>query len=227
MSLAWTSTQDDAIASYARASTLQRFNASPGRSVNFYLDEFVYSDIVTSLKMFLMTLGCGVMEIQAPTAGAVGTAALEQRTQSFIIVLRGSVADVTPLFGPVRETEWAPNWTPRFIHPPEGAQREGVVFTTTSANNKQRLWLLTAYDVKEGRVEYVFVTSDFTANKIKIRVLPDGEKQCRAVITYRHSALALEGNEEVAKLDAHWAEQQRVHWETAINAALAKGGAHD
>jgi hypothetical protein len=73
----------------------------------------------------------------------------------------------------------------------------------------------------------VFVTSDFTANKIKIRVLPDGEKQCRAVITYRHSALALEGNEEVAKLDAHWAEQQRVHWETAINAALAKGGAHD
>jgi len=179
------------------------------------------------MKTFLMMLGCGLMQIQAATAGAAGTAALEQRTQSFAIVLRGSVADVTPLFGPVRETEWAPTWTPRFIHPLEGAQREGVVFTTRSANDKERFWLLTAYDVKEGRVEYVFVTPGFTVNEIKIRVLPDGEKQCRAVITYRHSALALEGNEEVVKLDAHWAEQQRVHWETAINVALAKGGVHD
>jgi hypothetical protein len=179
------------------------------------------------MKTFLMMLGCGLVQIQAATVGAAGAAALEQRTQSFAIVLRGSVADVTPLFGPVRETEWIPTWTPRFIHPLEGAQREGVVFTTTSANDKERLWLLTAYDVKEGRVEYVFVTPGFTVNEIKIRVLPDGEKQCRAVITYRHSALALEGNEEVVKLDAHWAEQQRVHWETAINVALAKGGVHD
>ena len=132
---------------------LQRFNASTGRLVNFYFDEFVYYDIVVSMKTFLMMLGCGLMQIQAATAGAAGTAALEQRTQSFAIVLRGSVADVTPLFGPVREPEWTPTWTPRFIHPLEGAQREGVVFTTTSANDKERLWLLTAYDVKEGRVE--------------------------------------------------------------------------
>jgi hypothetical protein len=169
-----------------------------------------------------------VIQDQAAAAGAAGGAvALEQRTQSFTIELKGSVADVTPLFGPVREAEWAPGWTPRFIHPAEGAQHEGVVFTITRANGKDRLWLLTAYDVKEGRVEYVFVTPGFTANEIKIRVVPDGEKQCRATITYRHSALAPEGNEEVAKLDGYWAEQQRLHWETAINAALAKGGAHD
>ena len=180
------------------------------------------------MKTVLMMLGCGVIQIQAAAAGAAGgAAALEQRTQSFTIELKGSVADVTPLFGPVREAEWAPGWTPRFIHPAEGAQHEGVVFTITSANGKERLWLLTAYDVKEGRVEYVFVTPGFTANEIKIRVVPDGEKQCKATITYRHSALAPEGNEEVAKLDGHWAEQQRLHWETAINAALAKGGAHD
>ena len=179
------------------------------------------------MQTIMMILGRGLMLIQAAPAGAAGAAALEQRTQSFTIMLKGAVADVTPFFGPVREAEWAPTWTPRFIHPAEGAQREGVVFTTASANGKERLWLLTAYDVKKGRIEYVFVTPGFTANEIKIRVLPDGEKQCRAVITYRHSALALEGNEEVVKLDAHWAEQQRVHWETAINVALAKGGVHD
>ena len=167
------------------------------------------------------------MLIQLPPARAVGVEALEQRTQSFTISLKGLVADVTPLFGPVREAEWAPTWAPRFIHPAEGAQREGVVFTTTTGDGKERFWLLTVYDAKEGRVEYVFVAPGFTANEIKIRVVRDGERRCKATITYRHSALALEGNQEVAKLNAHWAEQQRVHWETAINSLLAKGGVHE
>src|SRR5437667_8356834 len=173
----------------------------------------------------LMILGYGVIVMQA--AAVPAKAALEQRTQSFTIVLQGSVADVTPLFGPVREAEWAPTWTPRFLHPALGGQCEGAVFTSVSSNGTERLWLLTAYDLKEGRVEYVFIAPGFTANEIKIRVLPDGDKQCKATITYRHSALAPEGNKEVQKLNAHWADQQRAHWETAINAALEKGGAHE
>ena len=152
---------------------------------------------------------------------------VEQRAQSFTIGLNGSVADVTPLFGPVREAEWAPGWSPHFIHPAQGVQREGVVFTTTSGDGRDRLWLLTTYDLRNGRVEYVAITPAFTASEIKIRVLSDGERHSRATITYRRSALAPEGNTEVAKLDAHWAEQQRIHWETAINEALTKGSIHD
>jgi hypothetical protein len=142
-------------------------------------------------------------------------------------MLNGSVRDVTPLFGPVRETEWAPDWSLQFIYPMQGVQRQGVVFTTASGHGKDRLWLLTTYDVMEGPVEYVVITPALTANEIKIRVVPDGEQHCEATITYRRSALELEGNEEVAKLDAHWAEEQRIHWQTAINEALAKGGIHD
>jgi hypothetical protein len=152
---------------------------------------------------------------------------LDQREQSFTIHLNASVADATPLFGPVREAEWAPTWKPRFIHPAEGGQREGAVFTATSADGKERLWLLTAYAPNDGRVEYVLITPGFTANQIKIRVLPDGGNHSQATITYRHSALSPEGNQEVAKLDARWAEQQRAHWETSINAVLHKEGHHD
>jgi hypothetical protein len=165
----------------------------------------------------------GLALVQAALAGQDGTAVIEQRTQSFTVGLNGSVADVTPLFGPVREAEWAPDWSPRFIHPAQGVQSEGVVFTTTSGHGKDRVWLLTTYDVSNGRVEYVVMTPAFTANEIKIRVVPDGEQRCKATITYRRSALAPEGNEEVSKLDANWAEEQRIHWETAINKALAKG----
>jgi hypothetical protein len=78
------------------------------------------------------------------------------------------------------------------------------LFTTLTPNGRERLWLLTAYDVKEGRVEYVFISPGFTANEIKIQVVPDGVSQSKATITYRHFALAPDGNREVEKLDAHW-----------------------
>jgi len=175
------------------------------------------------LTTFMLSLGL----VQAALAEGAGTQAIEQRTQSFTIALNGSVADVTPLFGPVREVEWAPDWAPRFIHPSQGVQREGVVFATPSGRGGHRFWLLTTYDVKNGRVEYIVVTPAFTASEIKIRVFPQGEQHCKATITYRRSALAPEGNEEVGRLDAHWAEKQRMHWETAINEALTRGGIHD
>ena len=175
------------------------------------------------MRNYLALSAWGVALLQSVLAGEGGRAVLEQRTQSFTISLNGPVADVTPLFGPVRETEWAPEWSPHFIHPAQGAQEEGIVFTTTSGHSKDRLWLLTAYDVEEGRVEYVVVTPALVASQIKIRVVPDGGRQCKATITYRRSALTPEGNEEVAKLDADWAKEQRIHWEKAINGTLAKG----
>ena len=179
------------------------------------------------MRIYFAIWVCSFALVQASLAGEAGTPAAEQRPQSFIIMLKGSVAHVTPLFGPVREAEWAPDWPPRFIQPGQGVQREGAVFTTASGHGKARLWLLTTYDVRNGRVEYVVMTPGVTANEIKIRVVPDGEHHCKATITYRRSALAPEGNEEVAKLDAHWAEEQQVHWETAINEVLAKGGIHE
>jgi len=179
------------------------------------------------MKAYFTIWALGLALVQAALAGVAGAAVVEQRTQSFTIILNGSISDVTPLFGPVREAEWAPDWSPRFIHAAQGVQREGVVFTTSRGHGSDRLWLRTTYDVRNGRVEYVVVTPAFTANEIKIRVVPDGEHHCKATITYRRSALAPEGNEEVANLDAHWAEEQRNHWETAINEALAKGGIHD
>jgi|SRR5215469_14588742 len=174
------------------------------------------------MRIYLALSVCSVALLHSALARETATAVLEQKTQSFTIRLNSSVADVTPLFGPVREVEWAPGWSPRFLHPAQGAQEEGVIFTTTSGQSKDRLWLLTVYDTREGRVGYVVVTPGVTATEIQIRVVPDGEQHCKATITYRRSALRPAGNPDVAQLDAHWAKDQQVHWETAINAALAK-----
>ena len=75
------------------------------------------------MKRYCAIWACGLALVQATLAGEASRALVEQRTQSFTIGLNGSVADVTPLFGPVREAEWAPDWSPRFIHPSQGAQQ--------------------------------------------------------------------------------------------------------
>jgi len=71
------------------------------------------------------------------------------------------------------------------------------------------------------------VVPGFTANQIKIRVQPNGNNRSIATITYRHSALGPEGNAEVAKLNTQWADQQKIHWESAINAVLDKRNRHE
>ena len=182
-------------------------------------DDIEYYDIVVIMRSGSWCLAALVFPMALAWAD---NAHLQQREQSFTIRLNGSVDEVSPLFGPVRETEWAPGWSPRFLHPAGGGQQEGAVFTAASADGKERLWILTGYAPAEGRIEYTVVAPGFTANQIKIRVASDGPSHSDATITYRRSALSPEGNQEVAKLDAHWAQQQRTHWEGAINQLLAK-----
>ena len=144
------------------------------------------------------------------------------RQQNFILHLNGSMSEVAPMFGPVREAEWAPDWNPKFVHPSIASQAEGAVFTTNTHGGPERIWIMTVYDEKEGRIEYVVVTPGVTANEIKIRISSQRNDRSQATVSYRKTALSAEGRTEVEKLDAAWSEQQRNHWETAINGVLAR-----
>jgi hypothetical protein len=154
----------------------------------------------------------------------MATVALAHQTQSFTIYLNGATTEVAALFGPVREAEWAPSWAPHFVNPKTGAQREGVVFTTRDSKGKESSWILTEYDTKEGRVSYAFITPGFSATALRIRIRADGPGRSKVLVTYSVAALAPEANDQVNQHDTGWAQQQRHHWENAINAVLAKGG---
>ena len=173
------------------------------------------------MLMFCLSI-FGLVARASASTSAADSPRLMHREHSFRIRLNGSVAEVTALFGPVREAEWSPEWRPQFIHPLPGAQLEGAVFTTGN-DDQLRIWMLNKFDVDAGRVEYAVVTPGLTANQIKIAVVADGDGRSKATITYRHTALTLEGNEQVEKLDERWAEEQRSHWEIAINQALRDG----
>jgi len=155
-------------------------------------------------------------------AALLAIALLSQRTESFTVSLDAAVADAAPLFGPVREGEWVPHWAPQFVHPPEGAQRDGVVFTmTTTGTGRAQLWVLTEYDPVAGRIAYVVTEPGFLITEIRIRIVPDGAGS-RATVTYRRSALDQAANRLVDALDAEWAAAQTPHWQAAINGAIAR-----
>jgi hypothetical protein len=121
-----------------------------------------------------------------------------------------------PLFGPVREAEWSPDWKPTFIVPDPPAQgRAGAVFTTEDA-----VWVMTDYDPARRQVRYVTLHPGRVVAQLWIDVSEEGPGRSRAVVTYRMTLLGPEGR---ATLDhfvtsfEHWPH----HWEQAIAATLA------
>jgi hypothetical protein len=169
--------------------------------------------------MFLLTAAASslVAGDLTPAADSI------HRQQSFVLHLNAQMATVVPLFGPVHEAEWSPEWKPRFVYPATANQVEGAVFITKTHNDRERVWVMIDYDETQGRIEYVVITPGVTANQISVQVSPEGSDKSRATVTYRHTALSHEGMAEVEKLNAVWAQQQRVHWEAAINEALTRG----
>jgi len=125
-----------------------------------------------------------------------------------------------PLFGPAREAEWSPGWSPRFLWPARPAQGpDGAVFTTDGQGDAASLWVMTDYDPHARLVRYVIVHPGLSVGELAIHVDPAGKAASTADVTYRFTALSAAGNASIA----HWLEHfphMLPHWEMALNARL-------
>ena len=139
--------------------------------------------------------------------------------------LNASADAAFPLFGPVRESEWAPDWSPTWIYPSVPLQSaEGAVFST-SHNAGAATWIMTVYDADKRAVEYVNFIPGNRVTQISITVRPDTAATSIAHVSYRVTALSTEGGEFVA----HFAKEfpgEGPHWEKAINDSISKSGVH-
>jgi hypothetical protein len=135
-------------------------------------------------------------------------------------------ADVAfPLFGPVRESEWDPEWAPAWICPSVPCQSsDGAVFTTTLRAGVAT-WVMTRYDLEKRTVEYVNFIPGYRVTEISITVRPETATTSIARVFYRVTALSQEGS----ALVAHFAKEfpsEGPHWEKAINDSISKSGLH-
>jgi hypothetical protein len=137
--------------------------------------------------------------------------------------LNASADAAFPLFGPVRESEWAPEWSPVWIYPSAPLQSaDGAVFTTTH-HAGVATWVMTVYDTDKRIVEYVNFIPGRRVTQISITVRPDTAATSIARVSYRVTALSQEGGVFVA----HFAKNfpgEGPHWQKAVNDSISKNG---
>jgi hypothetical protein len=137
--------------------------------------------------------------------------------------LNASADAAFPFFGPVRESEWAPEWSPVWIYPRNPCQfADGAVFTT-SHHTGVATWVMTVYDTDKRTVEYVNFIPGNRVTQISISVRPETAATSIARVSYRVTALSQEGGAFVA----HFAKNfpgEGPHWEKAVNDSISKNG---
>lgn len=139
-----------------------------------------------------------------------------ERTAS--ITLNAPPERAFPLFGPVREAEWAADWSPRIVYATSPlADEEGAVFVTSHPGQPDTTWIVVRFDPEAYLVEYARVTPGQSAVRVIIRCEPAAGGRTTAQVTYQITALG-EGVHHFA--EKHYS-QEMAHWETTINHALA------
>ena len=148
----------------------------------------------------------------------MATATVVSRTST--IKLNETVARVFPLFGPLREREWAEGWAPRTVLPDSEEVQEHMVFQTESHdlhNPSTFTWIVSRYDPTQAFIEYTIFT-DARIWWITIRCQQDERSTTTsATVTYTYLGLTEQANRlNQAALESMFRHDLR-DWEKAVN----------
>jgi len=145
--------------------------------------------------------------------------------ESCVIRLNGRLADVFPLFGPLREREWAEGWNPRVVWPDTGAIQERMTFLTGHAQDHDdaSLWVVSRYDPDQARIEYTV----YSANRVRWILIccreSEGGNATEAEITYTYVGASESARTRNARDLESMFKHRLKDWEHAINHYLRTG----
>jgi hypothetical protein len=150
----------------------------------------------------------------------------ERISRQSTIVLNGPVEKIFPLFGPLREKEWAEGWDPEIIYTssPDVLVEEHMIFRTRAYHNPHEefyTWVITQYRPEEHEIEYT-VSTQHRIWFIRVVCVSSGTAT-QATVSYTFTSLTPEGSE----LNRAALERMFAHnlgdWEEAINVYLRTG----
>ena len=148
-------------------------------------------------------------------------------SQTAKICLNGSFEQVFPLFGPIREKDWADGWDPQILVSGAENIEEHMVFQTSPHSEQEQgqhyTWVVSKYDYDDGLIEYtVFADGRLWWITILCRQNQEGGS-CDATITYTYVGF----NELAEKRNTNAMATMYLHdlkdWEHAINHYLETG----
>ena len=158
-------------------------------------------------------------------------------TRRAAILLHADLDAVFPLFGPVRESDWADGWSPVMLSRDVEPMREGCVFQTEHEGGGAT-WVLAQYQrdprvpqegVPDGgqspetaRVQYVVVSPESHVARIQIDLRSD-PTATRAEIVYEFTGLTERGNLYVSRHTPEYFTAWIHEWKVAIEHYLKTG----
>ena len=175
---------------------------------------------MTELKMFawFTLLTTSVLSLQHGCASAADDSHFTSQTvrRSGEILLEGPPDEIFPLFGPVREAEWAEGWSIEALFPANGQVVEGMVFRTEFHGGRKLIWSVSLLDPSRRIIRYTTFLADDYTGQIEIRCEAAGSKT-RAIVTYTWTSLGPEGEKRVAEATEQQHQHRLAQWQAAIN----------
>lgn len=140
------------------------------------------------------------------------------------IILNALLNRVFPLFGPIKEKEWAAGWEPQILYSTTEME-ERLVFQTQSPHGPEPVftWTISRYQPDQAFIEYTVFTSErLWWITIQCRE-GNGGGTTAAEITYTYTGLNEKGNaiNEIALAAMY--RRDLKDWEEAINHYLETG----
>jgi len=144
-------------------------------------------------------------------------------TRTATLTLPAPREQAFPLFGPIREAEWAEGWEPTMIfsETPLG-EEAGAVFTTRQPDEPDTIWLITQFDPAAFIIEYARVTPGVRTALVTIRCEAAGDVT-HASVTYQFTALSEVGNSFVKGFSEIHYRHMMDAWQAAISHTLNTG----
>lgn len=140
--------------------------------------------------------------------------------REFSFELPGTVAAVTPYFGPVKESEWAPDWKPVFVFPQKPDQVVGAVFETVSEWGHS-IWTMDRYDPDAGRVGYVIFVGGIGVTRYDITLAQVDARRVRVRVWCSRTRLGNGSPGYIGQFQQSFVAQG-PEWQRAIRAVLTE-----
>jgi len=155
-----------------------------------------------------------------PAASAGPSTGRPQAEKSITFEVHAPPAQVLPLFGPMRESDWAPTWKPEFVYPAAGSNtQEGTVFTTGGGEHGKSVWILVEYSEERNTVRYAVVSPEESTTEIRVQLAPVPGGRTKVVVTERRTSLQPSADASITHFEQHFPDQAG-HWQEAIEGYL-------
>lgn len=133
--------------------------------------------------------------------------------------LPAPIERVFPLFSPLGEKLWVPDWNPELLYPPNIDWAEDQLFRTQGELGSA-IWVVSELDLKASHVVYHRVEADRYVAQVGVRCDPASADVTEVHIVYRFVGLSERGNQEINAMSQQTFEEKMARWTGWLNEHL-------